>query len=161
MWMDQPSDEVRPEQVVARAIEFLDRHHCMSLATDGPQGLWAATVFYVNEGFELHFVTRPNTRHIRNIEACPRVAATINDDRADWQEVAGIQLEGTAGIETDEARRRRALQAFRLRYAFTDQLWIQDPTCRQCLYRLEPSRVLFLDHRFHDARLEIPRERLG
>jgi hypothetical protein len=161
MWMDQPSDEIRTDELVARAVEFLNRHHCMSLATSGPEGPWAATVFYVNDGFDIYFVTRPNTRHVRNLEGSPRVAATINDDSADWQGIAGIQLEGTARLETDEERRRRALQAFRLRYAFTDVLWIQDPTCRQCLYRLEPSRVLFRDHRFHDARFEIPRDRLG
>ena len=46
-----PSDETEAtEEVTHRALKYTERDHCMNLATDGVEGLWAATVFYVNDG---------------------------------------------------------------------------------------------------------------
>jgi len=51
---------------VPEAREFLAKHHCISLATNGPAGLWASTVFYANEGFDLYFLSGAGTRHAWN-----------------------------------------------------------------------------------------------
>ena len=67
----------------------------MTLATHGPEGLWAAAVFYVSDGFELTFLSAGHTRHARNMAASPAVAATIQEDYSDWAAIKGIQLEGT------------------------------------------------------------------
>jgi uncharacterized protein len=148
-----------PEEVAARALQFLESHNCVSLATDGPDGLWAATVFYVNDAFELYFLSRSDTRHVRNIEANPRVAATISDDVAHWLNIRGLQLEGSAKL-VDERLRPRVLAAFRRRYAFADSLWWTNTKAsvgsQECVYRIEPARVLFVDHGFRDTRSEVP-----
>ncbi len=57
------SDELRTQ-----VIEYLDRHNVMTLATVGPQGPWAAAVFYVHDldvrgGLRLHFLSAPTSRH--------------------------------------------------------------------------------------------------
>lgn len=130
----------------------------MSLATTGSEGLWAAPVFYVNEGFELFFMSRDGTRHVRNLASHPRVAVTISDDAANWLDVRGVQLEGvTAAVA--ESRRREVLASFSRRYAFVDSMWWTDDAEQaaraQRLYGIRPDRVFFLDHKFQNARMEI------
>ncbi len=77
-----------------RALDYLAAHRVMTLATRGPDGLWAADVFYVNSGFNLYFVSSPTSRHGRNLAAQPQAAATVHEDYLDWREIKGIQLEG-------------------------------------------------------------------
>ena len=84
-----------PESERDRALDYLAGHRVMTLATHGPEGPWAAAVFYANDGFNLYFVSSPASRHCRNLAAHARVAATIHEDYRDWQQIKGIQLEGT------------------------------------------------------------------
>jgi uncharacterized protein YhbP (UPF0306 family) len=78
-----------------RALDYLAVHRVVTLATQGPEGLWAADVFYVNDGFDLYFISSPTSRHGSNLAAQPQVAATVHEDYLDWREIKGIQLEGT------------------------------------------------------------------
>lgn len=80
-----------------RALDYLRRHRVMSLATHGPDGPWAAAVFYANDGFDLYFVSSPASRHGRNTASHAAVAATVQEDYQDWREIKGIQIEGTVG----------------------------------------------------------------
>ena len=80
-----------------RALDYLAAHRVMNLATCGPDGPWVAAVFYVSDGFNLYFVSSPLSRHGRNLELHPEVAATVNEDYPGWREIKGVQLEGTAG----------------------------------------------------------------
>jgi uncharacterized protein YhbP (UPF0306 family) len=79
-----------------KVLAYLQAHNVMTLATSGPEGLWAAAVFYVNDGFRLYFLSSPDSRHSLNLETQPRIAATIQEDYKDWPEIKGIQLEGEA-----------------------------------------------------------------
>ena len=78
-----------------RALQYVADHHTVSLATQGPDGLWAATVFYANIEFALYFLSEPKTRHAQNIATRTAVAATINEDYSDWREIKGIQMEAS------------------------------------------------------------------
>jgi uncharacterized protein YhbP (UPF0306 family) len=149
----------RPEEVVKRALEYLNGHKCMSLATNGQGGIWAATVFYVNSGFELVFMSHGDTRHARNLDSDPRVAVTISNDVTRWDEIRGIQLEGAAEI-VEEPQRRDAITSFQRRYTFADSLWWTHTavgrTPQQRVYRIKPFRVVFVDHGFRATPCEIP-----
>lgn len=59
-----------------KALAYLESHNVMTLATHGPEGLWAAAVFCVSDDFKLYFLSAPTTRHGRNLTENPRVAAT-------------------------------------------------------------------------------------
>ncbi len=78
-----------------RALDYLRRHSVMSLATHGAGGPWAAAVFYASDGFDLYFVSSPDSRHGRNLAAHAAVAATVHEDYQDWRDIKGIQLEGS------------------------------------------------------------------
>ncbi len=103
------SDDAR-----SRAADHLRRHHVMTLATAGPRGPWAAAVFYVADGFRLHFVSSPSSRHATDLAADPRAAATVQGQETDWRRIRGVQLEGlVAEVPAHDRPRVRALYAAR------------------------------------------------
>lgn len=79
-----------------RILEQLDDHHVLTLATSGPDGPWAAAVFYAYEDLALYFLSSPDSRHALNIGAGAEVAATIQRDYDDWPGIRGLQLRGWA-----------------------------------------------------------------
>lgn len=129
-----------------RALDYLAAHRVMNLATLGPDGPWAAAVFYINEGFDLYFVSSPSSRHGRNFGLRPDVAATVNEDYSDWREIKGVQLEGVVGqvAATEEARIRRLYAGkFSLETAPAE---IAAAFARVRWYRLAATRVYFVDN---------------
>ena len=54
----------------------------------------AATLFYVNRGFEIFFVSSPASRHGLNVTQNSQVSVTIDEDYDRWRLIKGIQMEG-------------------------------------------------------------------
>lgn len=100
------------ETLRARILALLGEHHVMTLSTVGPDGPWAAAVFYAHEGTRLYFLSSPNSRHAKHLAADARVAATIQRDYDDWPGIRGLQLSGTVRevAPADEARVRALYQ---------------------------------------------------
>ncbi|MEW5987985.1 MAG: pyridoxamine 5'-phosphate oxidase family protein [Chloroflexota bacterium] len=134
-------------QLREQALAYLATHHVMTLATHGPLGLWAAAVFYANDGFELIFLSAGHTRHAQNLAANPHVAATIQEDYADWPSIKGIQLEGTVRQLAGEEQ-AAAVALYQRKYPFIAQAEpaIQAALARVSWYRLTPERVYFIDN---------------
>jgi len=129
------------------ALDYLRNHQVMTLATVGGDGVWAAAVFYVNEGFDLYFLSADHTRHARHIAADGRVAATIQEDYDGWAEIKGIQLEGVARL-LEGAERDTAILLYEEKFPFVarpDQ-HIQAALARVDWYRLRPDAVYFIDN---------------
>ena len=139
-----------PPDARERALDYLGRHQVTTLATQGPDGPWAAAVFYASDGFDLYFVSSPASRHGRNLAAHAAVAATVHEDYHDWREIKGIQLEGTVEqiFAAEEASARqlygkkfplvadRACAPAALAAALAKVRW----------YKLAASRVYFVDN---------------
>jgi hypothetical protein len=136
-----------PNSLRQLALNYLATHQVMSLATYGPQGLWAAAVFYASLEFDLFFLSASHTRHAQNLAAEPRAAATIQEDYKDWPAIQGIQLEGIVRLlEGDE--REAAVTRYTAKYPFIAQA---DPQIQQALtrvnwYCLSPDRLYFIDN---------------
>jgi uncharacterized protein YhbP (UPF0306 family) len=75
-------------------LQYLEYHNTVSLATEKEGLPHAATVFYVNIGFDLYFISSPASRHAQNFFHNHNVSATINEDYSNWLLIKGIQLEG-------------------------------------------------------------------
>jgi uncharacterized protein YhbP (UPF0306 family) len=91
------------------ALAYLAAHNVMTIATSEP---WAAAVFYVNDGFTLHFLSAATTRHCTRLATDHRVAVTVHEDYDDWRAIKGVQLEGTVARVSSEALGRvKALYA--------------------------------------------------
>lgn len=133
--------------VQALALSYLESHQVVTLATVGEAGPWAAAVFYVNEGFDLYFLSAGHTRHARNITAHPRVAATIQEDYRDWPAIQGIQLEGDVS-QLGGAVRENAVAVYTVKYPFlagADEQ-IRAALARVNWYRLRPDLLYFIDN---------------
>ncbi len=133
-----------------KALAYLRDHNVMTLATSGAQGLWAAAVFYVNDGFTLYFLSAPTSRHSLNIESHSTVAATIQEDYQDWREIKGIQFEGAAR-RIEGAEQAAAVVRYGAKFPIVGNLAqapaeILQAMSRIVWYRVAPTRLYFIDN---------------
>lgn len=153
--------------VRAEALAYLASHNTVSLATLGPDGPWAATVFYANVDFTLYYLSEPKTRHVQNILGDPSIAATINEDYRDWQQIKGIQMEAICQEVTAKRELARAIAAYIRKYPFVAQflspgqlltgMRVAGRALDVRLYRVAPTRLLYLDNeRGFSNRQEVP-----
>ncbi len=130
---------------------FLAAHHVMSLATSGASGPHATNLFYACDGLALVWVSEPDRQHSREIEADPRVAATVAPDTSDFTAVCGVQIVGTARQIAAADARLRLLAQLEARYPFLRQLAAGPPELRQAyariaVYRLQPASIVLIDN---------------
>lgn len=130
---------------------FLGAHHVMSLASLGAGGPHATSLFYACDGLALLWVSDPDTQHSREIEADPRVAATVAPDCADFAVIRGVQITGAARRIVAADERMRHLAQLEARYAFLGQLASGPPKLREAyartaVYRLQPARIVLIDN---------------
>jgi uncharacterized protein YhbP (UPF0306 family) len=152
--------EQDPEEIRRQALAYLASHTVMTLATDGPEGLWAAAVFYAHDHFELIFLSAGHTRHGQNLAANPQAAATIQENYDDWPQIQGIQLAGAVRLLNGEER-RAAISLYQEKYPFikTAGLAIQAALKKVNWYRLMPQQFFFIDNRKgfgHRDEVELP-----
>ncbi len=122
----------------------------MSLATAGPDGLWAAAVFYVNDGFTFYFLSAPSSRHCLNLSARSKVAATIQEDYEDWRKIQGVQLEGSAA-RIAGAEQRRATALYSRKFPVVADAKTAPPEIaasleRAAWFKIVPAKLLFIDN---------------
>ena len=131
------------------ALAYLANHHVMTLATIGPAGPWAAAVFYVNHGFDLAFLSAPDTRHASDLAANPSAAAAIHEDYEDWPEIKGIQIEGSVrrltGSDQIDAIARYAKKYPIVRPGTAPSV-IRAALARVWWYELTATRCFFVDN---------------
>lgn len=143
---------------------FLDAYHVMSLATSGVNGPHAANLFYACDGLAVVWVSDPDTRHSHDIEAEPRVAATIAPDYTDFAMIRGVQISGMARRIEGADERARLLALLEARYAFLRQMAVAPPKLREAwartaVYRLQPARMVWIDNTRgfgHKETLDLP-----
>lgn len=135
------------ESVAEEALAYLAGHQVMTLATNGAEGVWATAVFYVNDGFDLLFLSAGHTRHAQNFLHQPHIAAAIQEDYQKWTEIKGIQLEGDV-VQLQGIAKVHALARYQKKYAFLAQpdTRLSPSLARVNWYRLRPTRLFFIDN---------------
>ncbi len=133
-----------------RVQRHLQAHHVATLATSGAQGVWAAAVFYVHDGWDLYFLSAPGSRHCLNLADSAQVAVTIQGDHADWPGIQGVQLEGVVQELTGDAE-TRARRLYGQKFPLIGKLAQAPAVIVQALakvrwYRVAPRRLLFIDN---------------
>lgn len=130
----------------AAALAYLAAHTVLTLATNGPLGLWAAAVFYASVDFDFYFLSAGHTRHARNCAAQPQVAATIQENYRDWPSIRGIQLEGSV-TQLAGAERDAAVAVYLDKYPFVaDDTNLARAMERVNWYRLTPQTLYWIDN---------------
>ena len=136
-------------ELQTKLLAYLDQHHVATLATRGPDGPWASAVFYVNDGLTLYFLSAPTTRHSRNLEVDPRVAATVQEDYGEWRQIKGIQMEGRVS-RLDAVGSLHAASCYARKFSFIDALKAPDAIAaamkKIAWYRLEPACLFLIDN---------------
>ncbi len=133
-----------------RVAAYLREHHVATLATVGGDGVWAAAVFYVNDGHTLYFLSSPTSRHCRNLAHSGRVAVTIQEDYADWPDIKGVQIEGTAA-EISGTEEKQARLLYGKKFAVVGML-AQAPAAivkamaKVRWYKVVPQHLYFIDN---------------
>ena len=133
-----------------QVLSYLRKHHVMTLASHGNQGVWAAAVFYANDGFGIYFLSSPTSRHCRNLAGHPRVSAAIHEDYTDWREIKGVQLEGIASVLAGEAE-EKARRLYGAKFPIVGKLEqapasIIEAMAKVRWYKLVPERLYFIDN---------------
>ena len=103
-----------------RLQDFLRHHTTMSLATVSPEGLpQSAAVFYAaDERLNLYFLSSPNSRHCCNLKKNPHAAITVHADGQAWQEIRGLQIEGTVDWVAGLGQTALAAKVYAARFDF-------------------------------------------
>ena len=136
------------EYLQEKVLAYLATHHVVTLATQGSSDLWAAAVFYVNDGFNLYFLSAPHTRHSRHIAENTAVAATIQEDYREWTAIKGIQLEGHCILLTGEER-ETAIALYTTKFPIIGDE--APPQIAQAIskigwYKIVPTTLYFIDN---------------
>jgi general stress protein 26 len=97
---------------IARSI--IDEIAFMTLATVDENGLpWASPVWFAHADYsEFLWISRPETRHSRNIATNPQVAIVIFDSRTPINTGRGVYMDAHAEQLTDEAEIERVMVIF-------------------------------------------------
>ena len=135
------------DEVRLAALAYLAEHQVMTLATVGKNGVWAAAVFYSNDGFDLFFLSAGHTRHAQNLITNPRTAVTIQEDYKDWPQIKGIQVEGVV-TQVRGAAVVRVIALYQKKYPFLTQASapIRSALAGVNWYQLRPNRFYFIDN---------------
>lgn len=133
-----------------KTLTYLKTHNVMTLATTGPEGVWAAAVFYVNHNFTLYFLSAPTTRHSQNIAAHPGIAATIQEDYKDWPQIKGVQLEGQAH-KIEGVEKAAAIARYGVKFPVIGNLTQAPAEIAKAMskigwYKVQPKRLYFIDN---------------
>ena len=139
-----------PEGLREQVQSYLREHHVMTLASQGDEGVWAAAVFYANDGFATYFLSSPTSRHGRNLVGNPRASAAVHEDYADWREIKGVQMEGStsmlAGEEEEKARRLYGAKFPVVGNLEQAPAFIVKALANVRWYKLVPERLYFIDN---------------
>jgi uncharacterized protein YhbP (UPF0306 family) len=138
----------------SQILTYLQEHNTLTVATEGSDGAWAAALFYVNDGFTIHWLSNVSTRHSQDIANNPRVAIAVHEDYRDWRLIQGIQMEGICEKMGKPAQHPKVMQAYAAKFLFAETLGavrelpeaLTGALAGAYIYRFTPSRVLFIDN---------------
>ena len=139
-----------------RARQFCAAVSTLTLATCSDESPWAATVFFAADSkFNLYFVSDHRTQHGRDMATNSKVAATINPDCDNWNDVAGLQIRGEVSI-VDGVERAKALALYFKKFPQIDALFASpegehEETIAKRLkaanfYKITPDMVRVIDN---------------
>lgn len=121
-------------------LNYLSGHRVMTLATLADGRPHAADLYYVNDGFDLYFLSKPEARHCVNISKNPVVAVTIHGEHDDWREIRGIQGDGTASVVEGTLQKARVMTLYIKKFPFV-QGFFSSPRFAGLMTRIKFYRV--------------------
>jgi len=128
--------------------EYLSTQKLMSLATsDGKGNLWSATVyFYHDSGFNLYFMSAPDTLHSQFIAVNKRASFTICDTHQDEvSEKIGIQGAGECVHVNDETECKEIIENWNRKFTKKPAPSWESMKGNSLFYKISPKRIKFFN----------------
>jgi uncharacterized protein YhbP (UPF0306 family) len=135
----------------SEVLAFLAGHNVIHLGTVADGVPHVASLFYVNDGFTLYWVSDPATRHSRELAQSPRVAATIAPEYSSYKEIRGLQVVGRAARVEGLAGVTAGLFALAGKFSFFNE-FVSGPVAlverlgKATVYRFDIERIVFIDN---------------
>lgn len=136
------------ERLKQKAVDILDRHRTMRIATLRPDG-WpqTTTVGYANHGLTLYFLCAKDSQKAANLARDDRVSLAIDDDPVQIMAIEGVSMAARAARVTDTAEGARALEALFARYPAQQGISLDMPSPSDvAIFRLTPKVISILDY---------------
>ncbi|MCI3179228.1 pyridoxamine 5'-phosphate oxidase [Caulobacter sp. CCUG 60055] len=131
------------EEVLAILHEGTD----LTLATLRPDGgPQATTVSYASDGLRLYFGCAASSQKAANLARDPRVALTINLPYADWGEIRGLSMTGTARRLIDGDETDHVVSLFFDKFSETAQ-YVSLGETPLAFFEIVPTVISVLDYR--------------
>ncbi len=136
-------------------LQYMASHHTVSLSTEKDGVPHAATVFFINIGFDLYFFSSSTSRHGENFAKNSKVSATINEDYSDWKSIKGIQMEGSVENVGGILKNVRLSALYVKKFPGVADFLLSPHKLGEAVskkvegvdfYRLKPSRIYFLNN---------------
>ncbi|WP_372998163.1 pyridoxamine 5'-phosphate oxidase family protein [Sulfurimonas sp.] len=108
-----------------KIVNFISKHHVMSLATSADSELSVCNLFYAFDGKEISFVvaSSDDTTHIQNILKNPNIAGSIVLETKTIGKIQGLQFKGKFLEANDESLKKLYLKTFPYAIAMSPKLW--------------------------------------
>ena len=112
-----------------RIVEFINKHHVLTLATSVENNPWCANCFYVYLEDENCFVftSDDKTKHVQDVNSNSRVAGSVVLETSVVGKIRGIQFRGAMEIPQNELA-EKSKKAYLKRFPFTvlmkTSLWV-------------------------------------
>jgi uncharacterized protein len=138
------------------AAYLIEEQSTMTLATAGPEGPWAAPIYYTFFGSAFYFFSDPSSRHIEeSLESGQASAAVFAQASSSWQDIRGLQMSGVVQAVSAGPTAVRAIRSYLRKFPFTKEFFklgdlidlnAFSKRFRVRLYRFEPDLVYYLDN---------------
>ncbi len=135
----------RPKSVQETIKEFLSKHSTMTLATINVDGKpQSCPLFFASDDDTLIFFSSPKSRHSLNIAENGKAAVTIHNETWNWEEIAGVQMEGEVHIIPVGHARDHAWEIYKKKFPFVVDF--EAEVSRSELYRFTPKWIRLIDN---------------
>jgi uncharacterized protein YhbP (UPF0306 family) len=131
---------MKDSDILARVHALLEGETTVVLATCGAEPI-ATPLFFVADGFDLYWLSSPDSRHSRNVAERPRCAVSVHAAVTDWRDIRGLQMEGDASVASE---REPAITRYRARFRLGPEL--DAALDASTLYLFRPRWLRYLDN---------------
>lgn len=137
-----PKDNI----IISDVRKLLESQSAMTLATVDHAGVPDATplFFFPGDDLTLYWLSSTESRHSRNLSTNARVAVTVHAAAERWEDIRGVQMEGTASEVSDQRKRSRIISQYRHRFRLGPLFSVV--IAQSTLYQFRPSWIRYLDN---------------
>jgi uncharacterized protein YhbP (UPF0306 family) len=130
---------------LSKVREFLAGRSTLTLATVNAHGRpESAPLFFADDDDSLIWISGQKSRHSRNIAATGKAAVTVHNETWDWNEIAGLQMEGEVNLIPLGPARERAWELYKAKFPFVVEF--EAEVMRSEFYRFTPAWIRLIDN---------------